>query len=170
MRARFLLRIVKAFASASVASAVLACSSTAGTSTVNVLVIPAVVVRAESAVGSRGCGEAPSQVYRYAVVMVPLGPNGPADSLARGRTFPCFTDAEFAAPETEGAFQLRVYSFNRLTWDARSNEIEAAADLRSYAGADAALLRTPPLAVATCSAEYRFNAETVASCFFDTPR
>lgn len=106
-----------------------ACGTTGGTEIVQP--ITGVVVRAETLSAGRGCGTAPTQLFKYVVLVFGLNPDpanvdaGAADQRyddpVGAGIYDCFTDGTFVDLPTPGGsstYRMEVYAYNRAAYDA----------------------------------------------------
>jgi hypothetical protein len=114
-RARSLLLALAALAAA-------ACSGT--TSSDPVIPATGVLVKAESIVGSIGCGRGATEVLKYVAVAVDSAGNGLA-----GTAYDCFADAQFdllPANEFAVVVDIRVFAYSAAAYEAQEPAIAAA--------------------------------------------
>jgi hypothetical protein len=98
-------------------SAAVACTGSSGTAGISP--ITGILVRSESLVDGRGCGEDASQLYRYAAVV-----EDDAGQAIAGGTYDCFADAGFTfgnvTPDGTRKYKVRVFAFNRVAYEAEN--------------------------------------------------
>lgn len=133
-----------------------------------------VLIRAETLTAGRGCGEDPTQLFKYVVVVFgygdpAMGDAGGPDPTARSsygvpvtsNVFDCFTDGVFISlPPQNGSstFRLEVYAYNELAYEASRATIEDVA-----ASADD-LHGTSPTWTTECMATQQQKVQALATC------
>lgn len=138
------------------------CSGT--TSSTATTVITGISVRAETLTAERGCGPAPSQVFKYTAVV--LGPNAEAGGevpLAVA-TYDCFTDATFVnLPAADGRFdyRLEVFLYDRPAFEAQAATLTRP-ELTS--NTPTVLRGTAPTWTTHCTATQYANVQSLAAC------
>lgn len=154
-----------------------ACGSTGGGEAIQP--ITGVTVRAETLTAGRGCGTAPTQLFKYTVVVFARG------EYVAGNVYDCFTDGTFVELPNIGTalYTMEVLTFSRAAYVAAGGEALGAllarlnanhAALATDAGgapqreaidADLARLRSSnPTYSTTCSAEQLGLVQTLAIC------
>ncbi|MCA9590056.1 MAG: hypothetical protein KC657_32350 [Myxococcales bacterium] len=144
--------------SAALALAALAAGACSGTTSSDP-VIPAtgVLVKAESVVGSKGCGRGATEILKYVAVAVDSAGNGLA-----GTVYDCFADAQFdLLPVNEFAVvvDLQVFAYSAAAFEAQEPIIAAA-------GFNVAALKqdTRPTWTTKCRAIQQADIQVLARC------
>jgi len=138
------------------------CGSTSASDTLSP--ITGITVRAETLTAGRGCGRAPTQIFKYAVAVFGRNPNDLAklDTWVAGGVYDCFTDAQFVnVPSSGGSFDysLQVFAYNEAAYRAAGDaEVKAAALNPSN------LPRTNPTLTTTCTAQELDQVQSLAAC------
>lgn len=140
----------------------LGCSS-AGTSDA-LVPITGITVRAEALTAGRGCGRGPTQIFKYAVVVLGRNPQNLAafDQVVTGGVYDCFTDAQFVnVPASGGSFDfdLQVFAYNAAAYQAAGDD-----QIRAAALSPANLPRTNPTLTTTCTAQELDQVQSLAAC------
>jgi hypothetical protein len=121
-----------------------------------------IVVRSDLLLARLGCGEKPSQAFKYAVVVA----NADGIDLA-AQVSDCFADATFVslAPTDGGsyAFTLQVYVYDKALYDLEAGSIQAAVGTINAQGTNP-LAQIPATWTTTCQASEETNVEAVAAC------
>lgn len=136
-----------------IAAVVAGFAACAGTATTGSLVtVTGIVVRAESLTVGRGCGPAPSQVFKYAVVVFGHNPDGsrtcvnPADKPAdygvpiAANVYDCFADGTFVQLPVVNScvdYRLEVRAFNRSAYEQAASALASLQSIAAPAADDA---------------------------------
>lgn len=141
--------------------------------------ITGVTVRAETLTAGRGCGTAPTQLFKYAVVVFARG------EYVAGNVYDCFTDGTFVELPDIGTslYTMEVFAYSRAAYVAAGGDAVAAIMARLNAnhavlGTDAGgppqreaieadlkrLRSTNPTYSTTCTAEQLGLVQTLAVC------
>jgi len=160
-----------------VGGALAACGSTGGGEAIQP--ITGVTVRAETLTTGRGCGTAPTQLFKYAVVVFARG------EYVAGNVYDCFTDGTFVElPDIETSlYTMEVFAYSRAAYVAVGAEALGAIMARLNAnravlGTDAGgppqreainqdlarLRSSTPTYSTTCTAEQLGLVQTLAIC------
>ena len=141
-----------------------ACSGSSSSS--GIPPITGIVIRAETLTTGRGCGTAPSQLFKYAAVVYGFGGGDPSEPtsynvpIAAG-VYDCFADGTFVElPQTGGSFtyRLEVFAYAQPAYAAVSAAVESA-------GTNADILRsTNPTWVTACFATQQRDVQALAVC------
>lgn len=128
-----------------------------------------ILIRAETLTTGRGCGRAPTQLFKYAVVV--YGYSGAGDQAdrasyttpLRGTVFDCYVDGAFLELPAFGSnqtYRLEVYAYNEAAFTASAAAIGGAQT-------NIAVLRgttPPPTWTTECTATQSAEVETLALC------
>ena len=141
---------------------VLGCSSTGSTDALTP--ITGISVRAETLTAGRGCGRGPTQLFKYAVVVLGRNPQNLAsfDTVMTGGVYDCFSDAQFInVPASGGSFDfnIRVFAYNAAAYQAAGD-----AQVRAAALNPSSLPRTNPTLTTTCVAQEFDQVLSLAAC------
>jgi hypothetical protein len=131
-----------------------ACSGTAATTGISP--ITGILIRSDALVGARGCGRGPSQVFKYAAVVVDT--NGAAITAG---TYDCFADGSFQNLAI-GNYTVEIFAFSQAAYDAQSPDILSAAS--STSPDLPRLRRLAASATTSCRATQQQNIEVLAVC------
>lgn len=160
-------------AAAGAAATVAGCDSTS----TEPLIVPitGITVRAETLTAAVGCGTAPSQIFKYAVVVfgvnegeatnldIPLNQKK-YDQFVAANVYDCFTDGTFVnLPVING---LSVYGVEVIAFD-QPAYVAAGGDalIGPVVAGDLALLRSKQATyTTTCSAEQLVDVQSLAVC------
>jgi hypothetical protein len=167
------------------AAAALAAACAAST-TATPVTTTGIVMPASTLTTQRGCGTAPSNVFKYAVVVFAYEGNDASISAGTsynfaiaGQTFDCFTDGVFVQlPVWNGStsYRLEVYAYNQSAWNAQEAAVttavattnaSAASDAATAASSKAAstaLQSTSPTWTTQCRVTQSGEVETLATC------
>lgn len=149
----------------------LAYGCTTDTTTITLPPITGIIVRSESLIAGRGCGTGPTEVYKYAAVVV----NADGNNLAGG-VYDCFADGVFAnLPASDAGsltFSVYIYAYDQAQYlqdDSNGGTIESAASTPSLGpvpldGGGLALDSLPATWRTTCAATQQSNIEVLAVC------
>lgn len=143
---------------------VVACSGS-GSST-GIPPITGIVIRAETLTAGRGCGRAPTQLFKYTAIVYGYT-GGPVDVKGSYRTpvtagvYDCFADGTFVElPATGGSstFRLEVFAYTEAAYLAAQATIEGA-------GTNGDALRTTnPTWTTVCTATQLRDVQALAVC------
>lgn len=159
-RAHPLLLAACALAAASVAP--LSCSSSSGSDSLPP--ITGITVRAETLIAGRGCGRAPTQIFKYAAVVLGRNPGDPSkfDALVAGNVYDCFADGQFVdLPPSADSYEydVQVYAYNEAAYRAAGD-----AEVHAATRDPSRFPRTNPTLTTTCTALQIANVQTLAVC------
>ena len=119
--------------------------------------VTGIIVRAETLTEGRGCGRAPKQLFKYAVVVFGRGTREPVV----GNVYDCFTDGTFVELKpVAGSFEydLEVYAYNEASFTPVASAVTAA-------GTDTnALAATSPTWTTRCTATQQPDVQSLALC------
>lgn len=104
----------------------------AGTTTTTAYTpVTGITIRADSLVTDYGCGKSAGQVYNYAAIVY-----DDAQAVRGAGLFPCYADGLFAnlTGSTTSNFTLKVYAFDKSTYDGRRTTIDAAINAKDTSG------------------------------------
>lgn len=128
--------------------------------------ITGIVIRAETLTVGRGCGRAPTQLFKYAAIVYGYT-DGPEDVKGSYRTpvtagvYDCFADGTFVElPATGGSttFRLDVFAYSELAYVAAKATIDSA-------GTNGDALRTTnPTWTTVCTATQLRDVQALAVC------
>ena len=149
--------------------------SACGTTATTTLIAPitGIIVRADSLVAGRGCGEADSQIYGYAVTVdvehiLSGAPDGGTIGLPlAGGSFPCYADGTFANLPAQVDYAVHVVAFNRKAWDAAGGKkVLDVASVPTDAGPPPINLLNAlhPTWTTECTASQQLNVQVLADC------
>jgi hypothetical protein len=132
-----------------------ACTGTSGTGGISP--ITGILVRSESLVSGRGCGEGATALFRYAAVVTDEG-----GTPLVGGAYDCFADAGFTfgnlRPNGATKYKVFVFAFNRTAFDAQRSSVDGA-------GANLGALRAlRPTWTTTCEATPLPDVQVLAVC------
>lgn len=153
-----------------VAASGLGTSGCSGTSSsTNTVVVTGITIRAETLTAGRGCGTAPSQVFKYAAVVFGEGNTpGVLDQPLVTNTYDCFADVTFVnlpTPNGNANYRLDVFLYNA---DA-ANAFPGLATISASVPGDAlpqltALQGSNPTWTTNCAATQLSQVQTLAVC------
>lgn len=157
----------RAFATATLCTAGLACST--GSSTATIQPLTAIVVHASDLTSSRGCGTDGNKVFKYAVVVdqTALADGGPVDvpDVSKG-VYDCYVDAFFTFPITAdfptAKYRLEIVAMDATEYDTQRLQVDPIAN-RDQALDTAAFngLRGQRY---TCDVTLRYQVISTAAC------
>ena len=154
---RFLWLLLLAFAVC--AAGVFACSGAGGGS--GIPPVTGIIVRAETLTEGRGCGRAPRQIYKYAVVVFGRDADNKPTDVVVGNVYDCFADGTFVELRpVNGSFDyyLEVYAYNERSFTPVASTVVAA-------GTDVQRLRaTNPTWTTKCTATQQPDVQSLALC------
>lgn len=121
---------------------IIACGSSASSDTL--VPITGIVVRAETLTTGRGCGIAPTQVFKYVAVVFGVNPadankagvDQRHDEFVAANVYDCFTDGLFVDLPVSGGsttYEVQVFAYNKAAYDiargdpARGDELKGIA-------------------------------------------
>jgi hypothetical protein len=131
-----------------------ACGGT--TTTTGISPITGILIRSDALVGARGCGRGPTQVFKYAAVVV----DGNGSAITAG-TYDCFADGSFQNLAI-GSYTVEIFAFSQAAYDAQSSDILSAAS--STAPDLPRLRRLSASSTTSCRATQQQNIEVLAVC------
>ncbi len=131
-----------------------ACSGTA--TTTGITPITGILIRSDALVGARGCGVSPTQVFKYAAVVVDA--NGAAITAG---TYDCFADGSFQNLAI-GNYTVEIFAFTKAAYDAQASDILSAAS--STLPDLPRLRRLAASSTTSCRATQQQNIEVLAVC------
>ena len=126
--------------------------------------ITGITVRAETLTAGRGCGRAPTQVFKYAVAVFGRNPGDTAklDAWVAGGVYDCFTDAQFVnVPSSAGSFDyaLQIFAYNEAAFG-KAGE----ATVKAAAQNPTTLPQTNPTLTTRCTAQEFDQVQSLAVC------
>ena len=126
--------------------------------------ITGIAVRAETLTAGRGCGRAPTQIFKYAVAVFGRNPadTSKLDLLVASGVYDCFTDAQFVnVPSSAGSFDyaLQVFAYNEAAFG-KAGE----ANVKAAAQNPTTLPQTNPTLTTTCTAQELDQVQSLAVC------
>lgn len=137
------------------------CSGTSASDTLTP--ITGITVRAETLTADRGCGRGPTQIFKYAVVVLGRNPKTLAfDQQVSSGVYDCFTDAQFVnLPSSGGSFDftLQIFAYNATAYQAAGD-----AQVKDAAVSAAKLPATNPTFTTTCTAQELDQVQSLAAC------
>lgn len=134
-----------------------------------------ILIRAETLTAGHGCGEGPTQLYKYAVAVFGYGGEaaGPPterasyDAFVTSNVFDCYTDSIFISLPNNGntTFRLEVFAYNRAQYDEGRRTIDVAASVRPPSSVAGELrAQTSPTWTTECTATQQEQVQALASC------
>ncbi len=119
--------------------------------------VTGIIVRAETVTEGRGCGRAPKQVFKYAVVVFGRGTREPVV----GNVYDCFADGTFVELKPIGGsfdYDLEVYVYNEASFTPVAQSV-------MNAGTDTnALAASSPTWTTRCTATQQPDVQSLALC------
>lgn len=150
-------------------------ASCSGSSSTSLPPTTGILIRAETLTAGHGCGEGPTQLFKYAVVVFAYGGEaaGPPtertsyNKFVTSNVFDCYTDGAFISLPTDGntSFRLEVFAYNRTQYEEGHEHIKAAAGVRPSDSVAGALRdQTTPTWTTECTATQQQQVQALASC------
>lgn len=149
-------------------------ASCSGSSSTSLPPTTGILIRAETLTAGHGCGEGPTQLFKYAVVVFGYGgadAGAPTErtsysTVVTSNVFDCYTDGAFISlPAVDGntSFRLEVFAYNRTQYEEGRDEIDAAARVQDGI-ATSLRSETTPTWTTECTATQQQKVQALASC------
>jgi hypothetical protein len=139
------------------ATAAFACSGAGSGS--GIPPVTGIIVRAETLTEGRGCGRAPKQLFKYAVVVFGRGTREPVV----GNVYDCFADGTFVELKPVGGsfdYDLEVYAYNEASFTPVAQTVITAGTTSD----PATLAKTSPTWTTKCTATQQPDVQSLALC------
>lgn len=152
-----------------VAASGLGTSGCSGTSSSNnTVVVTGITIRAETLTAGRGCGTAPSQVFKYAAVVFGADSNGVLNQPLVTNTYECFADVTFVnlpTPNGNANYRLDVFLYNADSANAFPGLAGITTSVPSVAADQLTTLQgSNPTWSTNCTATQLSQVQTLAVC------